>query len=122
MDSAMFDFLKDGEHQEKKYKSTNQIPFFFNSEDLFGCQNAQMSTAEETNAEPTKCEPFTPFFSIEEDWEMEDEMSQSDGLISEPGHESIESDKNIGFKCKYSLKSNFLLSKSSFQLFWAGPR
>lgn len=63
----MFDFLKDENHQEKKYKSTNQIPFLFNSEDLFGCQNAQMSTAEETNAEPVKCEAFAPFFSIEED-------------------------------------------------------
>lgn len=102
-DAAMFDFLKDGKHAEKKYKSTNQIPYLFSSHDLFNNNNAHMSTAPETFMEHSKDEVFTPFFSIEEDCEMEDEISNSDGYASEIGQESLDSDKNIEFKGKLKV-------------------
>jgi len=90
-DSAIFDFLKDGKHKENKYKSTNQIPYLFNSEDLFSTKNANMDTAADSHMQYTKDEAFTPFFAIEEDLEMEDEVSNSD-YFSETGQESIDSD------------------------------
>lgn len=96
----MFDFLKDGKHTEKKYKSTSTVPFLFTGEDLFGSSNNNMNTAAETQMEPTKDEVFTPFFAIEEDWEMEDEISNSDGFASEVDHEDRDSFNNIKYQGK----------------------
>lgn len=90
-DAAMFDFLKDGKHKENKYKSTNQIPYLFNSEDLFCNKNTNMDTAADSHMHCIKDEAFTPFFAIEEDLEMEDQVSNSD-YFSEAGQESIDSD------------------------------
>lgn len=87
----MFDFLKDGSH-EKKYKSTNQIPFLFSSEDLFTHNNANEDAEINTPEQETKADVFTPFFAIEEDLEMEDQVSNSDGLMSEGGQESNDSE------------------------------
>lgn len=88
----MFDFLKDGHHAEKKYKSTNQIPLLFSSEDLFETKSSYMPTSGDTKMQMAKEELYTPFFSIEEDLLMEDEISNSDWVTSEAGHESVESD------------------------------
>lgn len=86
-----FDFLKDGKHAEKKYKSTNQIPLIFSSEDLLNNQSMAPVPETEEHKGVYKDEVFTPFFAIEEDWEMEDEISNSDGTMSEAGQESIDS-------------------------------
>lgn len=99
----MFDFLKDGKHAEKKYKSTNQIPFMFSGEDLLSNKDTNMECSGGANMFNKKDEEFTPFFAIEEDMEMEDEISQSDGFTSEAGHESIESDSTPGDKGKQNL-------------------
>jgi hypothetical protein len=88
----MFDFLKEMNQTEKKYKSTNQIPLLFSSEDLFETKSSYMPTSGETKMQKAKEEAYTPFFSIEEDLLMEDEISNSDCMTSEAGHESIESD------------------------------
>uniref|UniRef100_A0A7S3JHR9 Uncharacterized protein n=1 Tax=Euplotes harpa TaxID=151035 RepID=A0A7S3JHR9_9SPIT len=89
-DSAMFDFLKDGTYTGNKYKSTSQIPCF-TGEDLFGNRNTAMNTSEDTHMRNGKEEIFTPFFSIEEDMEMEDAVSNSDEVLSEAEPESVQS-------------------------------
>lgn len=86
----MFDFLKDGNHTTNKYKSTSQIPYF-TGEDLFGNNKADFDTTVETKVENAKEETFTPFFAIEEDLEMEDQVSNSD-FASDAAVESVDSD------------------------------
>lgn len=103
-DDAIFDFLKEGEH-EKKYKSTNQIPYLFSSENLL--DNKKVEIVDNHNSK-------NPFFSILEDTEMEDQISNSDGMISETGKESIESDHNSSNKGK--LKLTILIIKTLFKL------
>ena len=95
-EDAIFDFLKEGEH-EKKYKSTNQIPLLFSSEDLLDNKKV---------GQDGKHSPQNPFFAIQEDMEMEDQISNSDGMMSESGKESIESDGNSNNKGKLSFLHN----------------
>mmetsp|Transcript_13250 Transcript_13250/g.15366 ORF Transcript_13250/g.15366 Transcript_13250/m.15366 type:complete len:118 (-) Transcript_13250:96-449(-) len=78
----MFDFLKDAKHTENKYKSTSLIPCF-TGEELMGNSKGDSSSGEDKNMDCRKEEVFTPFFSIEEDLEMEDAVSCSDGRASE---------------------------------------
>ena len=101
----MFDFLKDGSH-EKKYKSTNQIPFLFSGEDLFSQNNANEAVETHTPEQESKADVFTPFFAIEEDQEMEDEVSNSDGFMSDAGQESNDSE---AFQSKGRLKFHLSL-------------
>lgn len=70
----------------------------FSSEDL--CDNKKVSVVD-------KHSPKNPFFSIVEDTEMEDRISNSDGMISETGKESIESDHNSSNKGKLKLINVF---------------
>jgi hypothetical protein len=87
----MFDFLKDGKYAEKKYKSSNQIPMF-SSVDIFSNKNDQMNVMGLPKNQFPKDETFTPFFSIEEDLMMEDEISNSDCVTSKSGQESVDSE------------------------------
>ncbi|CAI2384069.1 unnamed protein product [Moneuplotes crassus] len=80
-----FDFLKD-ENLWKKYKSTNQIPCLFQSNDLLGDDGK--STSQITK--PLQIESYSPIFCIEEDQEMEDKVSNSDEFMSEGSQESPE--------------------------------
>lgn len=71
---------------EKKYKSTNQIPCLFPSHDLL---NDEVKTTSKP-VEAHKIETYSPIFSIEEDQEMEDKISNSDEIMSEASQESFD--------------------------------
>ena len=101
----MFDFLKEGHHAEKKYKSTNQIPLFFSNEDLCETKSSYVPTSGDAKMQKTKEEAYTPFFAIEEDLLMEDEISNSECVTSEAGHESIESDYVYPTTGKHKISS-----------------
>lgn len=78
-----FDFLKEANVTEKKYKSTNQIPCLFGSGDLLNEDSKQTKPVPDH-----KIETYSPIFSIEEDQEMEDKVSNSDDIMSEASQES----------------------------------
>mmetsp|Transcript_11132 Transcript_11132/g.12596 ORF Transcript_11132/g.12596 Transcript_11132/m.12596 type:complete len:98 (-) Transcript_11132:268-561(-) len=61
-----FDFLKEA-NQEKKYKSTNQIPLLFSSDDLLNTESIPAAHEPEESKMPLRDEIYTPFFAIEED-------------------------------------------------------
>ena len=82
LDSAMFDFLKDSKCTGNKYYSTSQIPYFI-GEDLLEHNKGDVELTEDTHNSKWKPEIFTPFFAIEEDLEMEDDVSNSDEHTSE---------------------------------------
>ena len=94
----MFDFLKDNKHTQNKYKSTMVVPSLI-SEDLTENNNEGAVSYKDTLMEDSK-EEYTPFFPIQEDMEMEDQMSISDDMNSEPTPDSIESEKYDSAKGK----------------------
>lgn len=111
----MFDFLKDGKHTENKYKSTSIIPFL-GGEDLTLDENMEDATHQGKRMADFKDEPYAPFCAIEEDWEMEDQMSCSDDLESEQNTNSLDSDphdhSNGGGKIHLPSSIQFFLLKS----------
>ena len=78
----MFDFLKDSKWTGNKYFSTSQIPYF-TGEDLLGSNKGDIDQSKNEHMKHSNNEIFTPFFAIEEDFEMEDATSNSDEHTSE---------------------------------------
>lgn len=98
----MFDFLKDEKLTENKYKSTSQIPYF-TGEDPFAFNDANDTAHEDAYMEEARNELLNNFFAIEEDLEMEDQVSNSDDLTSEPNPDSTDSEQYDSSKGKQSF-------------------